>query len=162
GITESGNTVLVTTTAAHGLVAGSVFTMADASVAGYNGTYVVTSAPTTTTFTYTNPATLTTPAGGGTVTRGGASESGTTVTITTAAPHGFVAGQTVTISGLTGAATAYNGTFTILASPAPTSTTFAYTNSTVGLLPSGGGTVTLNAASVDTAANNGATQNGNL
>jgi hypothetical protein len=68
----------------------------------------------------------------------GATQSGTTVTITTTAAHGFVVGQQVQIAGVVEAG--YNGTFTI--SSVPTATTFTYT--TIGGLPaSGGGSVTL-------------------
>ncbi len=70
----------------------------------------------------------------------GAVEVGNTVTVTTTAPHGFAAGQTVTIAGV---GTGYNGTFKILAAPAPTATTFSYTDASVGLLPAGGGTASL-------------------
>ena len=54
-----------------------------------------------------------------------ASQSGTTVTMNVR-EHGLVAGTSVTIAGLTGGTPA-NGTFTVLASPAPTQDTFAYT-----------------------------------
>jgi hypothetical protein len=65
----------------------------------------------------------------------GATESGTTVTITTTAPNGFIAGQSVTISSV--GVAAYNGTFPISAILSPTM--FTYTDSTPGLLASGGG-----------------------
>ena len=68
----------------------------------------------------------------------GATEAGSTVTITTAAPHGFTNGQSVTISGV--GVAAYNGTFMITG--IPTSTSFTYTNLTAGLAASGGGTAT--------------------
>lgn len=66
----------------------------------------------------------------------GASESGTTVTITTTVNHLFKAGQQVAVQkvGVSG----YNGTFTI--ATVPTSTTFTYTATNSGLAPSGGGT----------------------
>lgn len=56
-------------------------------------------------------------------------ESGTTVTYTTATAHGFYTGQLVTITGATPAQ--YNGTYTITS--VPTSTTFTYTISTTGV-----------------------------
>jgi fibronectin type 3 domain-containing protein len=52
-----------------------------------------------------------------------ASESGTTVTITTTGPNPFKPGNQVTIAGV--AVAGYNGTFTILATPTPS--TFTYT-----------------------------------
>lgn len=67
----------------------------------------------------------------------GATESGTTATITTIAAHGFVAGQIVQITGVSN--TLYNGQFTILT--VPTTTTFTYTNSNSGLAASGQGAV---------------------
>ena len=57
-----------------------------------------------------------------------ASQSGTTVTMNVR-EHGLLAGASVTIAGLTGGTPA-NGTFTVLASPAPTQDTFAYTFTT--------------------------------
>jgi hypothetical protein len=69
----------------------------------------------------------------------GATQSGTTVTVTTTAEHGFVAGQSVVIAGV--AVQGYNGTFTILATP--TRTSFTYTAAQSGLAASGGGTATL-------------------
>jgi hypothetical protein len=65
----------------------------------------------------------------------GASEAGSTVTITTTAAHNFVAGEMVTIAGV--GVGGYNGTFKITLT---TATTFTYTAATTGLTPSGGGT----------------------
>ena len=58
------------------------------------------------------------------------SASGSVVTYTTKSAHGFVAGNSVTVSGISPAG--YSGTFTVLASPAPTTNTFAVTNATTG------------------------------
>jgi hypothetical protein len=66
----------------------------------------------------------------------GATESGTTVTITTTAPSGFQVGQNAQFRGV--AVTGYNGTYPILSTP--TRTSFTYT-ARPGLAPSGGGTV---------------------
>lgn len=65
----------------------------------------------------------------------GATEVGTTVTITTALAHGFLVGEQVVISGI--AISGYNGTFTITSVPTPTS--FTYTSGLTGLPSSGGG-----------------------
>jgi CxxC motif-containing protein (DUF1111 family) len=65
----------------------------------------------------------------------GATESGTTVTITTTAVSGFKKGQQVQIGSVP--VTGYNGIFTITGTPS--STKFTYTNLTSGLAPSGGG-----------------------
>ncbi len=69
---------------------------------------------------------------------GGATESGTTVTITTTSAHAFAPGQTAQISGVP--ISGYNGTFSILS--VPSSTSFTYAATTSGLAPSGGGNAT--------------------
>ena len=69
---------------------------------------------------------------------GGATESGTTVTITTTSAHAFAPGQNAQISGV--AESGYNGTFSIVS--VPSTTTFTYTAATSGLAASGGGTAT--------------------
>jgi CxxC motif-containing protein (DUF1111 family) len=66
---------------------------------------------------------------------GGATQSGTTVTITTTSKHAFAPGQTAQITGVP--VSGYNGTFSILSVPSPT--TFTYDATTSGLEPSGGG-----------------------
>jgi CxxC motif-containing protein (DUF1111 family) len=66
----------------------------------------------------------------------GATESGTTVTITTTATHNFKVGQFVQILGVPN--NSYNGSFPIVATPS--ATTFTYTASKSGLATSGGGT----------------------
>ncbi len=68
----------------------------------------------------------------------GASESGNTVTITTAATCLFVANEVVTISGV--GVSSYNGTWPV-ASGCSGGSTFTYTNPTSGLGTSGSGTV---------------------
>ena len=65
-----------------------------------------------------------------------ATESGSTVTITTSVAHGFSSGQTVLIAGVSDSR--YTGTFTIASTP--TTTTFTYTNPITGLSASSGGT----------------------
>src|SRR5258706_2655631 len=77
----------------------------------------------------------------------GATEAGTTVTITTTAPHGFIVGQSVTISGVGvgGYNSPPNTSFTITA---VTATTFQYTASTSGLANSGGGTASASSCGV--------------
>jgi hypothetical protein len=66
----------------------------------------------------------------------GAIESGTTVTITTAAQHKFAVGQYAMITGV--GVSGYNGTFKIVSTPSKT--TFTYTATQSGLADSGGGT----------------------
>ena len=74
------------------------------------------------------------PTTGGNTVIGGAIESGNTVTITTGLPHTFVAGEAVTIAGVTSAS--YNGTYTITSVLTPTS--FTYFDPTTGLVGSTG------------------------
>lgn len=67
----------------------------------------------------------------------GATESGTTVTLTTTMNTGFLAGQAAYVTGVP--VNGYNGTFTILS--VPNNTTVTYTAGSSGLAGSGGGTV---------------------
>ena len=78
-----------------------------------------------------------------TIVAAGASETGTTVTITTATPHGLTAGSVGQQIGINGVGVAgYNGLFLITG--VPSATTFTYT-ATAGLTtPSGNGTVFAN------------------
>jgi hypothetical protein len=69
GLSESGGTVTVTTTAPDGLAVGDPVTIFGAGLGGYDGTFTVTSLPGGaygTTFTYTDPVTGLAPSGGGT------------------------------------------------------------------------------------------------
>ena len=72
GITWAAGVATVTTSVPHGYVVGNDVTISGAIPIGYNGTYTISTVPTTTTYTYalaTNPGTNTTPgvvaAGGG-------------------------------------------------------------------------------------------------
>jgi len=129
GATENGFLVTITTSAAHGLSAGQTVTIAGVGVSGYNGTFTVIGAPSSTQFTYIAGAT-------GLANSGGGTSSSATVTIQTAAAHGFTAGQLVNISGV--GVASYNGAFNIAS--VLDSTHFTYNASTGGLASSGGGT----------------------
>ncbi len=74
----------------------------------------------------------------------GATEIGNIVTITTNTPHGLVAGQSVLVAGV--GVAGYNGSFTVLAVPSPSSFTYTDPNPNSGLAASGGGYVTSGAA----------------
>ncbi len=141
GAEQDGTTVTIATAASHTLKVGDVVTIAGVAEAGYNGTFTVTTVPASRAFTYENVVTGLANSGGGTVTLAvpGASESGTTVTISTAAAHGRSVGEWVTIAGV--GVAGYNGTFAITA--VPTTRTFQYSNAASGLANSGGGTATL-------------------
>jgi hypothetical protein len=67
----------------------------------------------------------------------GATESGTTVTITTTVAHGFKVGQNAQVLNV--GVSDYNGVFAVLS--IPSTTTFTYTAKKSGLKASGGGTV---------------------
>jgi hypothetical protein len=129
GASENGFLVTITASAAHGLSAGQSVTVAGVGIAGYNGTFPVASAPSSTQFTYIAGASGLAASGGGTA-------ASATATIQTAAAHGFVVGQLVTTTsiGIAG----YNGTFAITS--VPDSTHFTLTAATGGLAASGGGT----------------------
>jgi Metallo-peptidase family M12B Reprolysin-like len=141
GAEEDGNTATIATSASHTLKVGDVVTIAGVGVAGYNGTWTVTAVPSSRAFQYTNPTAGLANSGGGTVTLAapGATESGTTATISTSAAHGRSVGEVVTISGVS--PSGYNGTFTITA--VPTTRTFEYTALSSGLANGGGGTATV-------------------
>src|ERR1044071_2847262 len=68
----------------------------------------------------------------------GANRAGNVVTITTTAPHQIFAGQSATISGV--ANTTFNGVFTVVSVPSPT--TFTYKQTAANAI-SGGGSVTV-------------------
>lgn len=119
-ITRSGTTATVTTGASHLFAVGDAITIAGASPNDYNGkkTVLAFPAPTSTQFAFSVPVYPPSPATGsftasvagtpqtvGSITRSG---SLATVNLT---GHGFVTGQSVTISGAV--QSAYNGTFTI-------------------------------------------------
>ena len=156
GASESGNTVTITTTTAPDFLVGSLITIA--GVTGsfgsyYDGTFTVVS-ENATSFTYTDAWSPLSNAGGGTATQGpftqvaggqsvsSASESGSTVTITTTSVPDCLAGNAITISGFSGAFAGYNGTFEV-ASVDLTTDSFTYTDSVSLLNPASGGTATL-------------------
>ena len=145
GLTEDVNTVTVATGATgatHTLQPGDVVTISGAGNAGYNGTWTVNTVPSSRSFTFTNPTAGLPRSGGGTITLNvpGATESGTTVTLSTAAAHGRSVGDIITVSGV--GVAGYNGTFTVTAVPTPR--TLQYTAAASGLANSGGGSATYN------------------
>jgi hypothetical protein len=137
GATENGFLVTITTSAAHGLSVGQSVTITGVGVAGYNGTFPVVAAPSSTQFTYIAGASGLAASGGGTA-------ASATVTVQTTTAHGLVVGQLVTTTGI--AVAAYNGTFPI--TTVPDATHFTFTAPTGGLAASGGGTAAA-AGSVD-------------
>ncbi|HTR53213.1 MAG TPA: MopE-related protein [Kofleriaceae bacterium] len=119
-----------TTTAATGIAAGDVVTIAGVGVAGYNGTWTVISTPSGTTFTAKV-------ASGGLAASGGGTVKDSSATFTTTAAHTFTVGDTVIVSGV--GIAAYNGTWVVAS--VPSTTTFTVQFATTGMTASGGGTV---------------------
>lgn len=65
GAIESGTTVTITTSKAHGYIAGQRVGIGGVSVSGYNGWYTITAVPSSTTFQYTASAPGLSASGGG-------------------------------------------------------------------------------------------------
>jgi hypothetical protein len=135
GATQAGLICTITTSTPHGCAVGQSVVVAGVGVAGYNGTWVVTSVPDATHFTFANSISGLAASGGGVAT-----PLPQTVTIQTAGPHGFAIGQTVAVANV--GVAAYNGSWVITA--VPDSTHFQYLlPGQTGLAASGGGTAQL-------------------
>src|SRR5271165_588749 len=76
GGTASSATATITTSAAHGLVVGQLVTTTGIAVAGYNGTFPITSVPSSTQFTFTAPTGGLAASGGGTAAAAGSVSAG--------------------------------------------------------------------------------------
>jgi type IV pilus assembly protein PilY1 len=157
-IARSNNTATVTLASAPSpaLTAGQSITIAGSTYREFNGSFSI--APLTpTTFSYSITVDPPTPSTG-TYSASVASNpikvtsltrSGTTVTATTSAAHGYVTGQTVTIAGATGSR--YNGSFVVTNTGA---TTFTYTISDGPATPDGGGKAAVGSTSYTIPGNN--------
>ncbi|MGH9579652.1 MAG: hypothetical protein ACRD2R_01555, partial [Terriglobales bacterium] len=64
GAVRASNVVTITTTVAHGFMAGQVVTIANVSDTSFNGTFTIASVPSTTTFTYPQTGANATSGGG--------------------------------------------------------------------------------------------------
>ncbi len=145
GAVRSSNVVTVTTTTAHGFALSQSVTISGSSDSSFNGTFTITSVPSTTTFTYSQSG-VNASSSGGTAAVGSSTASivtSSTVTIVTTTSHGFAAGQSVTIAGVSDSS--FNGTFTIGTIPASASFTYAQNGPNA---TSGGGTATSTSPSV--------------
>jgi Metallo-peptidase family M12B Reprolysin-like/Carboxypeptidase regulatory-like domain/Domain of unknown function (DUF4214) len=127
GATESGNTVTISTSTAHGRSMGDIVVIAGVGVGGYNGTFTITAVPTTRTFQYTNPTAGLGNSGSGTSTYsspfqvriggndsaviGGSGQAYTNANLTAAinAIAGFAGTATVTGAASTGFTVTYTG-----------------------------------------------------
>jgi hypothetical protein len=137
---SSPGVITVGTSGSHGFRAGDIVLVGglNPSIAGntystphpLNGTFTIASLDATH-FTYADPNGNAAAAGqryANNVPASGLTVSTGTVTVTTNAPHGLAAGQTVVISGVS--PVGYNGTQTVLTTP--TTTTFTYSSATTG------------------------------
>jgi type IV pilus assembly protein PilY1 len=132
------------TSTPHGYTTGNYVTISGSSIAGTNGTFLITVVDNKT-FTYAVTS-VTSASATGTIT---ATLAGTTATVTTPVAHGVVAGDPITIAGAVcpyafpSTTCPLNGTYMVAASPAPTSTTFSYTMLSPGVGATATGTMTV-------------------
>jgi hypothetical protein len=132
----SGTTVTLTTSEVHSYLVGESITIE--GIATLNGTYVITSLPSTTTFTFTKsgltPISATPVIGGVVRARTLKIKSrqliGNIATITTTNAHGAILGEQVVVSGIDAT---FNGTYTITSLPTANSFTYAKTADNVVL-----------------------------
>ena len=115
------NVATLTTRAAHNYLVGDSVVVAGVD-ATFNGTYSITTVPTSTTFTYakTNANVASARIGDQTFTINNKALVSDLATLTTTATHPYLVGESVTVTGVDAT---FNGTYTITA---VTSTTFSY------------------------------------
>ena len=143
-ITRSGTTATVTTGSNHGFATGDSITISGANQTEYNGQKALINVTSPTSFSFTVVEYPPSPATGAfTASIAGAPQavspnsitrSGSLATVTLPG-HGYVTGQSVTITGATQAQ--YNGTFTVTVIDA---NSFSYTVVEGPVSPAGGGT----------------------
>lgn len=153
GAVRSSNVVTITTSTAHGFSVGQSVTISGVSDSSFNGTFTIVSVPTIASFTYSQSGSNAT-SNGGTATSGASSVTiltASVVTITTATAHAFLAGQSVTISGVSDSS--FNGAFSITSAPSASTFTYAQTGPNA---TSGGGTATSSSNSVTVTATSAA------
>lgn len=155
----SGNTVTITTSAAHGFAVGNSASVTGLTPSGYNGTFTVTAVPSSTQFQYaltTDPfVTLSGRVNPRTVSA--ASWAAGTVTIDTSANHGLTVGSSITVTGFDNANTGYNGTFLVTAVPTATRLQYAVASDPGGWTPAGSEAVSRTASVATPWAANAAT-----
>ena len=135
-----GNTIVITGSTIGGLTAGTYYITGvfsgganiTVSTVPSGSNVTLTSASGSMTFTSSKWRNVKVPSGTGTLATTGASGAAgvATLTFATQATVPFVAGQTIIVSGVT--PTGYNGIYTVLASPAPTTSSVSYSNATTG------------------------------
>lgn len=144
------NVATLTTRAAHTYLVGDSVVVAGVD-ATFNGTYTITTIPTSTTFTYakTNANVASARIGDQTFTINNKALVSNVATLTTTATHPYLVGESVTVTGVDAT---FNGTYTITA---VTSTTFSYalTASNVTSVAGSGTAVVNQSASTSDVAN---------
>jgi hypothetical protein len=140
-----GGVATIQTSSAHGFLTGESVTITNVD-STFNGTYVITSVPSTNAFTYNKTAANVAfgVAGGVIASRG---RTGSTAFITTTEAHNLTNGQYVTISNMDSGASALNGTYIISVTGVRT---FTYTTTTSGDIFS---TITFEPADVNVGTN---------
>ena len=137
--TKGATTTVTAVSAGHGLANGvhPGYSISGASPSGYNITNISITVIDATTFTYSTVAVQSANTSSSVI-----ASTATIATVTaTAALHGFSAGDQVVIAGETGDPANHNGTFTVLASPAPSANAFSYTTASILGTPVGATTV---------------------
>ena len=137
--TESGTTVTITTTAAHGYRVGQTVTIAGITTSGYNGPFTITALVGTTQFKYTAASSL---GASGSVVGATASQLGQTATGTVTVSSGKVTAITITNPG-SGYTTAPTVTINGVGSNAAVTAAITTTNITGSLLLDAGNTTAL-------------------
>jgi type IV pilus assembly protein PilY1 len=142
-LTVTASVATVVTSSNHGYSTGDIVTIDGSSLSAANGTFTITKVDNKT-FTY--PVSIASGTASGTIT---ATQAGTTATVTTPVAHNITAGTTITIAGAVcpyvspATSCTLNGTYTVLSSPAPTSTTFSYSLTSPGVGATATGTITV-------------------
>lgn len=133
-----GGVVTLTTSSGHGFLTGETVTVSSLG-ASFDGSYVITSVPSTNTFTYSKASgNVSYVIAGATITS--RAQSGTTASIITANAHNFINGQYVTINNMDSAVSALNGTYIITVTGATTFTYTVGTSATIAAGPASGAT----------------------
>lgn len=149
------STITVTTNTAHGLSVGDVVVVQDSTSPFTDGTFLVDTVGSTTTFTYTafgvvngsvQDSTYTTVYGGGifdgariplAVSASAMAYSGTTITVTTASAHGLVPGSPILVRGISASTNPPNGNWVVQTVATPTTFSFVVAAAPTGTLSSG-------------------------
>ena len=133
----TGNVATLETSVAHGFITGDSVVVAGVD-STFDGTFAVTGAPTTTTFTYAKTATNVPSAriGDQTFTINNKVLVSEVATLTTSATHPYLVGETVVVTGVDAT---FNGTYVITA---VTSNTFNYAKAGASNVPTSSATGT--------------------